>query len=186
MSEIFTPTERDMRIEYPEILDIPEFFSLTNEDLKFVWNYACKSSPFIFMGDNERMEVSLINGYGKDYFKNKKALSCKSGDIPDDIVVAINRMKSFIPAVRTKANKMMLDIFKNLEKISKITENEYEAMDFAEKKSYVQLATSISESLPSIIHQIEVGFSVKKKDNKNSLDDDDSNLMDSVIDESSF
>lgn len=184
--QIFKPTNRDMRVEYPELTDIVEFNPLNNKDLRFVWFYACKSSELsTIRQDGIRLEASVKIAYGKEWMSNSNAVSLMNGDVPDDFVIAISKMRSFIPAIRTKANKMALSMFETLEKITVIDDFTYEAMDFDDKKAYVGLAKTVSDILPNLISQIEIGFSVIKKQNDNNKEDKE-NLMDYVIDTESI
>lgn len=184
--QIFKPTNRDMRVEYPELTDIVEFNPLNNKDLRFVWFYACKSSELsTIRQDGIRLEASVKMAYGKEWMSNSNAVSLMNGDVPDDFVIAISKMRSFIPAIRTKANKMALSMFETLEKITVIDDFTYEAMDFDDKKAYVGLAKTVSDILPNLISQIEIGFSVIKKQNDNNKEDKE-NLMDYVIDTESI
>lgn len=182
--QIFTPTGRDMRIEYPELLDMEEFNSMPNNDIKFCWLYACRSSPYLSMPEEVKIDMCLKTAYGNNFFEDRTAMLIKKGDIPEAIAMGINKMKTFIPSVRHDANKIMMEMFGNLKKMIKIDDDEFIAMEMDEKKQYVSMCKDVSATLPTIVQQLEIGFSVKKKTigSKDNTDEDD-DLMDAVIDE---
>lgn len=184
--QIFTPTTKDMRVEYPELLDIEEFVGMSNNDIKFCWFEGCRSSPFHGMESSKRTMMSIKAAYGENFFEDRKAILINKGEVPDDIVMGINKMKVFQPGIRHRANVVVNKMFKNLERMVEIEDETFLAMEQDEKKQYISMCKDISATLPTMISQLEIGFSVKKKANmteKEMSDQENDALMDEVIDE---
>jgi len=168
---LFKPTFRNLIYEYPELAQIPEFANITNKHLLFVWYYANYTSPFYHVAnEKERIKKSLSeSNYSpgdKDY------ANLINGDFHQPIRDAINKMRNFNPSARFRAKMNIEKIFNNLEKLLDIPEKNLSTMDMEEKKKYADLSIKISESLPTIVKQLETGFGIRteeenKEDRKN-------------------
>ena len=61
LKAVFEPTDRDMKIEYPELADMPEFSNMPNADIKFCWYFGCKSSPYFSDDDSDSERLFSIS-----------------------------------------------------------------------------------------------------------------------------
>lgn len=186
---IFVPGKRDMKIEYPELADMEAFTAMYDKDIRFCWYYACKSSEYASIDDNNlRMQKSLEKVYGKDYLlNNATAKKLAIFDIPEHIRVGIEAMSNFSPQHRSQANAMMQKMFENLQKTIDVDEEAFEIWNPSERKAYVQLVSETTDALPNIIAQLERGFSIKMSESgvdKSESQEEHSKLMDEIMDES--
>jgi len=190
--EIFEPTDKDMKIEYPELSGMTEFDNMPNNDIKFCWYFGCKSSPFFGLPDETEKVNSVREAYGADYLEIKQAVDIIKDIYSSEIIAGINRMKIFSPALRSRANAMLTKILDNMDKAINIQEEQLMAMDSSGKKAFISLSVDVANNLPNIVNQLEGGFSLSKaikKNNKlqgnnttgNPLNVESKNLMDKIV-----
>lgn len=100
---LFAPDKsgRDLRSQYPELFEYPEFKShaIKPYDVLFVWWYACASSPIFDQPDAERLEEAVYMSYPSNQMKEAKIGEFRT-KMPDNIMAAINRMRSFNQSAR--------------------------------------------------------------------------------------
>jgi len=174
---LFKPGNRNIKIEYPELSDIPEFEGLNTMELKFVWYFANRTSPhYNDTNITRKISKALKDSYGNSIDDDLRA-KYLSESFPHKIKTAIKRMEEFNPSHRLKAKLSLERIFENLQKLVNIGEEDLIEMELNNKKDYVALAIKISESMPGIVRQLEEGFGVeytktsKAKSNEPSLMD---------------
>ena len=171
MSEVkiymFRPTEKDLRIEYPELARINEFGELKTKELKFVWYYANRTSPFYTAtrGDRTKILSCIRNSFGNS-FKDEDSVEYNKylkGNFPPKIREAIERMERFNPGARVRAKMSIEMVFDNLEKSMFVDEEMEDKMreDIDLRKKYIELSIKVSESMPTIVAQMEEGFGIR-------------------------
>ena len=162
---LFKPFKKGMLYEYPELGEIDEFARLTNNQLKFVWNYANITSPhFDNRKTREKIKDCLRDSFGKmsddDY--NKYV----NGDFPQDVRDAIKRMENFNVSARYRAKMNVEKIFSNIERMIDISDDALKSMDLDEKKKYADFSIKVAESMTGLVKQIEDGFGIRTEDVK--------------------
>jgi len=163
---LFKPINKDLRIEYPELMEIDEFRDLTPRELNFVWYFSNRTSPYFKEKNNKKkVELSLKKGYG-EHITHELRIKYVAGKYPEKIRKAIDRMERFNPSVRMEAKQSIEKIFSNLQGLIDLSKTDLVELDLTEKKSYADLAIKVSENLPKIVSQLEQSFGIKAK-NKN-------------------
>lgn len=156
---LFEPSKRDLRLDHPELGEISEFRDLTSHQLKFVWYYANPTSPLSrIKGDRTRIEAALNKAFPSGA-PEAVTSSYLEKNFPDKISRAIERMKRFRPAIRSKARDTIQRIFDNFVKISDASKEDLQIDGKA--KQYVDLAVKIAGTMPELVEQLERGFGVK-------------------------
>ena len=163
---LFRPTDKDMRIEYPELVKVEEFNALSSiQELKFVWYYANRTSPLF---TPRRGDVVKIKACIKTAFKGKPLTESDykkyiEGNFPPKIKDAIAVMERYNPSARIRARIAIESIFNNLEASLELDEDMEESMngDIDQKKKYIDLCVKVSETLPTIVAQLEEGYGIR-------------------------
>jgi len=164
---MFRPTSRDLRIEYPELANINEFSELKTKELKFVWFYANRTSPYYTAkgGDRNKILGCIRNSFGNSYKEDDPAEYSKylRGNFPPKIREAIERMERFNPTARARAKIAIETVFSNLEQ-SMFMDEEMEAKmkeDIELRKKYVELSIKIADNMQNVVAQMEEGFGIR-------------------------
>ena len=145
-------TSGDLRNDYPELADVPEFSwdKLNGREMVFVWAMGNKSGEF--WGETiQKKKIALCLRFSKlsSSLSEKDRNSYISGKFPEKVSQAITRMLKFDPSVRMKAAIMAHHTF-----------NELWREIFSPDISATQKA-DISQKLPMVIKAIEEGFGYK-------------------------
>lgn len=165
--DLFRVTEKEMRVEYPELAKIEEFRGLKTKELKFVWYYANRTSPLYLptKGERGRILACIKYGFNVDVTREITDELSKylSGNFPEKIKNAIERMERFNPSARLRAKMAVEKIFDNLEASLILDEETKEEMskDLEMKKKYIELSVKVAENISSVVEQMEQGFGVK-------------------------
>jgi hypothetical protein len=159
---------------YPELSNEPDFKELSQEDLNFAWYVGNPSSPI----DQEWEDQVKLRTAAATCFKNNelKRREYSSGQIPEHVKRAIERMKTYSPDARMLAKKMVQDTFERYQKLLNVnvekdflvtkkigkgdSAEEITEMDWTGRKSYVDSASKIIAELPLMIKQLEEGFGI--------------------------
>lgn len=159
---IFKPSNKDMMAEYPELREYPEFYTIRNLELRFVWYYSCKSSPYIKYSERERAIVSLKESQLEPTLDEKQRVNYLNSQFPDNIVAAINKMRTFLPNIRSRAKAITNTMLDNIEKMVEVSEEQFAEFDVSEKTKYAALVKNVTEFLPDIVKRVEDGYAVKE------------------------
>lgn len=157
--KIFEPSDKDMRIEYPELNDIPEFEGLSGTELKFVWYWSNRTSPYCGMKNIKFKTTKCISASFGDGAKKEQYSRYMANSFPEKIRIAMDRMERFSPSTRLRAKLTIEKIFENLEKITEITEEDF--MDLQSRKEYANLAVTVTKNMGDMVKQMENAFGVK-------------------------
>jgi chloramphenicol O-acetyltransferase len=96
---------------------------------------------------------------------------------------AVKRMEKFEPSVRMKAKMINEKMFKNIERMVDVSEEEFKAMSLDEKKRYTDFAKNVTNMLDELVTSQENAYGVKtfkKKSDSEKLGNSPT-LMDRVL-----
>lgn len=173
---LFGPSsERDLKKQHPELNRIEEFKSLSTPQLLFVWWYANPTSPLRdSKSSKEKVLTALKKAWG-DKLTDEIRDQYIVFDFPDNVKIAIDKMTFLRPNERAKAKVMVETIFKNFEKLVKISDEDFKLMDkegnpmgidWTGRKQYIDSVEKISSTLPQLLKQLEEGFGIEEADIK--------------------
>ena len=177
---MFEPSNRDMKLDYPELAEIEEFNILSARQLKFVWYVSNRTSPIAGLDQKKRLKAAASMAWGNYHSKKQEAIDYGNGIVPDEIKAAIKKMSSFIPSVRLKAKFMQEYIFDKMQKIIVVSDKEMDEMDADEKKKYADLALKVSSELNNVVDRMESGYGIKTKKKPNSKNEVKRNISDII------
>jgi hypothetical protein len=172
---LFGPkNEKDLKRQYPELANTPEYDKLTAGELLFIWWYANPTSPLI-TDDNVPDKIRVGLAY-EEAFKSHPNQDRKdkflSFDFPDRIRLAIDKMKSYNPSARIRSQMIVNKILQNFEAMVNVDTDDFvtestdekgkivKEINFTARNNYVNSCSKISETLPRLIEQVEQGFGV--------------------------
>lgn len=171
--KLFPPNEQDMRIEYPELAEVEEFKNLSMQDLKFIWFYGNRTSPYFYEEEKDKMRHSVESAYGREsYDENLNVIP------PEYLQPAIEKMRHYNPSLRLIAKLKMEKLFDNLSGMMDMSVSD---MEMENKKQYVEFAIKISQTFPEIIRQLESGFGIRMEEKEEKSEKKKPRLMDSII-----
>lgn len=158
---VFEPTDIDMKVEYPELSSIKEFEPLLDTQMRFVWYYFHKQSPFFNLRPIseklssclEKSKLRLNTNETKNYMDNK---------FPEAIEAAGARMMRFASSDRVRAKSMIDSIFEGFEIIIDSFGTD-DLQDTEKQGKFVDISVKIRAELPQLIKQKEEGFGVKEQ-----------------------
>ena len=173
---IFAPdkTGRDLRSQYPELTEYPEFKShiLKPYDMLFVWWYACACSPIYDKDDRARLEEAVHMAYPNDQMRSSK-LTEYQAKLPDSISAAIKRMQSFNTSARVE-NYVQTKMVR--EGCTAMLSVNVDAMRSEEKEAWAKRAPGLWKLMEETTRTIERGaFGVTTYEETN-LDEADGTL----------
>lgn len=179
---LFEPTDQAMVLEYPELQGIDEFKILSDSELRFVWHYACKHSPYYHI-DNETQKIDMcVQASYKQLPAITELKQFYAGQFPDSIRMAMARMAKFVTSDRNRARGIVEKIFDTFEKIIDTASEDEELLKTPAKQSaYIDNASKISGELPVLIKMKEEGFGYKQR--KGKADGKQPTLMDMAMKE---
>lgn len=160
---------RDLKRQYPELNNVPEFDKLNISELLFVWWFSNPTSPLVT--DDNLPEKQRAGFAYEEAFANKNEdvrNEYLSLNFPDRIRLAIDVMRKFNPTVRIRARMIVEKILSKYEKMVDVEMDEFKTIDkdgneeinWTGRNNYVSSAAKISETLPRLIEQVEQGFGV--------------------------
>lgn len=159
---------------YKDLNDKIKHLSLSSEDVLFAWYMGCESSPIDPEWTDKVRRTSSALSAIKDERKRK---AYGDGEIPVKVKEAIEVFKTFSPDARMKAKRMVQTIMHKWEEMVNVdvaTEflitkkdkegNETIEVDWTGRKQYIDSTAKISDSLPSLLAQLESGFGIKEQE----------------------
>jgi hypothetical protein len=184
---LWGPTDgKSLLAEFPELNNYREFKELTKEDLNFAWYMGNQSSP-LNDGTVHSDIVKARSAAARCIKSPEKRKEYGELNIPSSVKEAIKKMSTFSPVARMIAKQIATTAFNNLQamvnvnvqndfKISRNitsgtgkdkTVEQVEEMDWTGRKQYVDTVAKISDLLPDLLKQVEEGFGVEERDDKN-------------------
>ena len=160
---LFRPTDQDMKIEYPELEKEPAFRGLSTTEMKFVWYYGNRTSPYFTPTNGELSKVkycikmSFKTSAGGKPLPEKDYRRYLESNFPEKIKDAITAMNSYNPSARLRARFAIENAISNLVTSLDVTDEMKEEMegDIDLRKKYIELSIKVTESLPLVTAQLE-------------------------------
>jgi hypothetical protein len=159
-------TEGDLRIEYPELSEMPEFKALKVKEVRLSWLLGNRTSPIYKLSKKERLVKALELVYGSRYAEHKDVKLILEGNMPAELRTAIDKMETFNPEYRLRAKLMSEYVFNKLNDLIVLTSAQEASMDIDEKKKYTDLVIKISSELPDMVERLETSYGVKTVERK--------------------
>jgi hypothetical protein len=150
---------------YPELAENKKFKSLLSDEMLFVWYYANQSSPIDPELPDAIRSRTAASRCIKDPDKKERFINM---DFPEAVKEAIEEMKKYSPETRAVAKRIIQASFANLQRLAAVNIDDFnyvdangeERVDHAARKQYSDTVAKISETLPSLISQMEHGFGI--------------------------
>ncbi|HHT9135807.1 MAG TPA: hypothetical protein ACFYEK_01040 [Candidatus Wunengus sp. YC60] len=177
-----------LKRDHPELKENKKFKDLSNEEITWVWHYACKSSHLddeqekgLTMAERAKKAADLSFKTNTPASKEAKIKFAKL-DVPERIKEAIDEMRKYNPTARDIASKIIETSFINLYNMIAVNAedfievevdehgNERKRINFTARKQYVETVAKTSETLPELLKQLESNFGVERKENDKSTD----------------
>lgn len=164
---LFEPKSNDLRLDYPELAEVPEFKDMSPSDLKFVWYVSNRTSPIINLDKSERWREAAILAYGKNAVSSRNDVKdIIEGKMPDHIKDAINVMVKYNPIFRLRARFIAEYSFDQIQQLLFVSQDHMAMMDGDMKKKYTDFVFNANKELPKLIEQLERGYGVSIKNKK--------------------
>jgi hypothetical protein len=154
--------------EYPELNQIEQFRALRDKELKLVWYLSCPSSPLVekFGTDLKKKLPELFGVIFKNKFE-QNFVNQFPDNIPENILVAMERMSKLDVSTRGQAKEMVDDIFSNYKTILSLPADSFkDSQGNTDYNKYISVRKLIRAELSDIIKQKEEGFGIKDKGKK--------------------
>lgn len=161
---LFAPTSnRDLRKQYPELKDVPEFTNLTPKEMRFVYYYCAYYKDGV--KNNRERIVKAVKKSLAEVLSEKEKVEYHNGNFPNNVRLAIARWDKFDLSVRLKAKVTVDKIFDNIQNMIDVDMDKDfldkdGKTDFNKKKQYVDTSITIAESFPKLIKMQEEGFGI--------------------------
>ena len=131
----YPKSEKDLRVQYPDMFDYPEFKRdalRSADDVLFVWWMRCACSPYYDEPDEKKLEKCIRLSYKSEERRKLKADEYASLRFPDNVKAAMRRMEAINVAARIENflyTKQVRDNCKALlgKDVTKMTHDEQEA-----------------------------------------------------------
>jgi hypothetical protein len=159
-------TSSDLRNEYPELADIPEFKSLQPKQVRLCWLLGNRTSPLYKLEKRSRLDKALQTIYGLAYKEREDLTQMLKDGLPDDIREGVKRMETFNPEYRLRAKLLSQYMFETLNDMVVIEPSVLASMDIDDKKKYTDLVVKIHSELPDMVRRLEESYGVKVIDKK--------------------
>jgi len=159
-------TDGDLRIEYPELSEMPEFKGLKVKEVRLSWLLGNRTSPIYKLSKKERLVKALELVYGSRYAEHKDIKPILEGNMSAELRTAIDKMETFSPEYRLRAKLMSEYVFNKLNDLIVLTTAQEASMDIDEKKKYTDLVIKISSELPDMVERLETSYGVKTVERK--------------------
>lgn len=172
-------SEKDLRVQYPEMFEHPEFLRSrlkSADDVLFVWWFACACSPYFDEPDEKKLPKCIHRSYKSESRRAQKADEYANLGFPEEIKAAIKRMESLNVGARMENYVRLLRIRKNCHEL---LEADVSIMDDEQKDAWTKRAPGLWKLLEETQKAIEKGaFGVSASEDTLLDDDDDRALAD--------
>jgi hypothetical protein len=145
---------KDLNREYPELREYKEFEGLNNGELVFVWAWSCKSSPFLELPEEKRLEPCIEWAFKTPQQREVKMKDYANMRFPDHIKAAIRKMEKFNPGLRIQ---MAADNLHLLKQCQMAIRQDITSATPDEVEDYMKTATLARKLMADIQKDIEGG-----------------------------
>lgn len=156
----------DLRMEYPELADIPEFKNLKSKEVRLCWMLGNRTSPIYNLDKRQRLNKALEIVYGRRYKENEDLAPILNGNMPEELREGIRVMESFNPEYRLRAKLLSQYMFETLNTMVVLDESTLAQMDVDEKKKYTDLIVKIHSELPDMVKRLEQSYGIRTIERK--------------------
>lgn len=154
-------TDKDLRVEYPELDSIPEFKGMNKKEVKLCWMIGNRTSPIYNMTPlSTKLKRALTLVYGPTWERKEDLLRIADADFPANIQIGIERMAAFNPEYRLRARLLSQYMFDTLNEVV-VMDTPVKDMDIEERKKYTDLLVKVHEALPKLVSTLETSFGAK-------------------------
>jgi hypothetical protein len=159
-------SDKDLRIEYPELANEEVFKDLKVKEVRLCWLLGNRTSPIYKLSKKDRLIKAVELVYGKNHDKIPDAREILSGNVPDRIRDAVNRMETYNPEYRLRAKLLSQYMFDTLNEMIVLDSVTIAGMDIDEKKKYTDLMVKVHEQLPEMVKRLETSYGVRSVDKR--------------------
>lgn len=165
---IFEPRGTDLRTTYPELAGVEEFADLKTKEVHVCWLIGSPTSPLKRIKDKKkRVQEAIFSVYTPSALKmdiNKSMQKLyKFESIPSHLQSAITRFSKFNPSIRMRAFFIAQTQFEVIERMTTLTEEDFESMDPESFKNYASATKVAMAQIPELLKVIEGGLGVEIK-----------------------
>lgn len=164
---LFGPkTGKSLKKLYPELSEEKEFKELSNDDLLFSWYMGIPGSPVDQKwSDNVRYKQAAYIVFTDK--KDPKREAYASMNVPENVKIATERFRKYNVDVRLMSKTIVQTMFNNISELVNAKKEDFidedGNIDWTGRKQYIDSCAKISETIPTLIKQIEEGFGVEEK-----------------------
>lgn len=147
---------RGLKMEYPDLAEYPEFDDLNEYELRFVWCWACVSSPFKNLPEkgDTKLKLCLEYAYPDEVVRKAKFTQFNGSGMADEIRRAIVRMEAFNLSARVEE---MVYLLKLRENCKYAIAQDIKGMDDKQQDLYWSNAQKARKELIETRHAVERG-----------------------------
>jgi len=170
--------EKDLRIQYPELYDYPEFSRsrLRNaDDLLFVWWFRCATSPYYDLPDERKLDMCINRAYRSEARRAAKVEAFGTLKFPDEIKAAMKRMESINTGARVENYVRLLNLRSNCHKM---LDADVTKMSEEDKDAWTKRAPSLWKMLQDTQRDLERGAYGVVDVEDTAVDEDDGAVKD--------
>jgi hypothetical protein len=167
---------------WPELKQIMEFAACGDDEMRFVWHYANKTSPlYHVVPHNKKINDCFIASFGAATTLGEKKATYLSGAYPPHVEAAIKRMRLFLPDVRERADAITQKMLKRFEQaVGRYDDmedgREFKDIAIDEQNAYVTMCIKINKDLPALVEQAESRYGVIRDKKDGDIDVDEFSL----------
>lgn len=162
----------DLKVDYPELADIPEFRRLTTKKLKFAYYYGCRGSEHYGVIDHAKKVERCLRDSGLRDIPRDELLRYMDKQWEDDMVSAIRRFEKFRPSVRFQAKMLYEKMLEMTKTVLEKSMSDLDAVDAGGRKDIMDIINKANNQIPELVKQLEDGWGITDGKKKGKNDDD--------------
>jgi hypothetical protein len=171
-------SEKDLRVQYPDMFDYPEFKrdAMRNaDDVLFVWWFRCACSPYYDLPDEKKLEKCIARAYKSEERKKLKKDEFLNLKFPDNMKAAFKRMEAINIGARVENFLYTKQVRENCKAL---LGKDVTKMAPEEQEDWAKLAKIVWPMLDETTKVLERGAYGVTEAEDAALDEDDSALRD--------
>jgi hypothetical protein len=171
-------SEKDLRVQYPDMFDYPEFKRdaiRNSDDVLFVWWFRCACSPYYELPDEKKLEKCIGKAYKSEERKKLKKDEFLNLKFPDNMKAAFKRMEAINVGARVENFLYTKQVRENCKAL---LGKDVTKMAPEEQEDWAKLAKIVWPMLDETTKVLERGAYGVTEAEDAALDEDDSALRD--------
>jgi hypothetical protein len=171
-------SEKDLRVQYPDMFDYPEFKRdaiRSSDDVLFVWWFRCASSPYYDLPDEKKLEKCIDRAYKSEERRRLKRDEYQNLKFPENMKAAFKRMEAINVAARVENFLYTKQVRDNCKAL---LGKDVTAMTPDEQDAWAKLAKIVWPMLDETTKVLERGAYGVTEAEDAAIDEDDSALRD--------